>query len=96
VLEAHEAGDLLSVLIGRSARAHEFGSRKFTQEDSVFRRLLIRRAGPVGLALTAYDIWRRIPPKQRAKLVDVARKHGPRVAARAAQARQRRRPPRRG
>jgi hypothetical protein len=46
-------------------------------------RLLSRRAGPVGLALTAWDIWRRLPPKQRRQILDVARKHGPRVAARA-------------
>jgi hypothetical protein len=44
-------------------------------------RLLTRRAGPVGLALTAYDIWRRIPQRQRKQLIEAARKHGPRVAA---------------
>jgi len=45
--------------------------------------LLARRAGPVGLALTAWDIWRRIPPKQRRKLMDAARKHGPGLASQA-------------
>jgi hypothetical protein len=45
-------------------------------------RLLSRRAGPLGLALTAYDIWRRLPPKQRRQILDATRKHGPRVAAR--------------
>jgi hypothetical protein len=49
------------------------------------RRLLLRRAGPVGLALTAYDIWRRIPRKQRKQIIEAARKHGPRVAAQAVQ-----------
>jgi hypothetical protein len=44
-------------------------------------RLLTRRAGPLGIALTAYDIWRRLPPKQRKQLVGLARKHGPRVAS---------------
>jgi hypothetical protein len=44
-------------------------------------RLLTRRMGPVGLALTAYDIWRRIPKRQRRQIIDVARKHGPRAAA---------------
>jgi hypothetical protein len=55
-----------------------------------------RRAGPLGLALTAWDLWRRIPPKQRKQLLkaaqrhgprilEVARKHGPTVAARLAQ-----------
>jgi hypothetical protein len=46
-------------------------------------RLLTRRVGPLGLALTAYDIWRRLPPKQRKQVADLARKHGPRVAANA-------------
>jgi hypothetical protein len=38
-----------------------------------------RRAGPLGLALTAWDLWRRLPPKQRKQLMKVARKHGPRL-----------------
>ena len=59
------------------------------------RYLLFRRMGPLGVALTAYDIWRRIPPKQRKRLVEAARKHGPRLAARAAQGGQRRRTRRR-
>lgn len=45
-------------------------------------RLLTRRAGPIGLALTAWDLWRRLPPRQRKQLVNLARKHGPKVAAR--------------
>jgi hypothetical protein len=45
-------------------------------------RLLTRRTGAVGLALTAWDIWRRIPPKQRRMLMRQARKHGPVVARR--------------
>ena len=44
-----------------------------------FGRLLTRRAGPVGLALTAWDIWRRIPPKHRRTILKQARKHGPTV-----------------
>jgi hypothetical protein len=56
------------------------------------RRLLTRRVGPVGLALTAYDIWRRIPRKQRKQILDAARKHGPRVAANAMQRSRRGRP----
>lgn len=43
-------------------------------------RLLTRRAGPLGLALTAWDIWRRLPPKQRQRLIQGARKHAPTVA----------------
>ena len=54
-------------------------------------RLLTRRVGPVELALTAYDIWRRLPPKQRKQILALAREHGPRVAARVVRARQARR-----
>jgi hypothetical protein len=54
-------------------------------------RLFSRRLGPLGLALTAYDIWRRLPPKQRKQLLAIAREHGPRVAARVMQARRARR-----
>jgi len=50
-------------------------------------RLLTRRAGPIGLALTAWDLWRRLPPRQRKQLLNLARKHGPKVAARVLQAR---------
>jgi hypothetical protein len=58
-------------------------------------RLLTRRAGPIGLALTAWDIWRRLPPKQRRQIVNIARKHGPKVASRVLQARARARARRR-
>ena len=44
-------------------------------------RLLGRRAGPVGIALTAIDVWRRIPPEQRKQIVDATRKQAPRAAA---------------
>ena len=47
------------------------------------RLKLTRRVGPLGLALTAYDIYRRLPPKQRKQLLALARKHGPAVAAKA-------------
>jgi hypothetical protein len=47
---------------------------------------LSRRAGPLGLALTAWDIWRRLPPKQRKQVLDLARTYGPRVASRAIRA----------
>ena len=41
-----------------------------------------RRLGPLGIALTAWDIWRRLPPKQRKQVINIARIHGPQVAAR--------------
>jgi hypothetical protein len=44
-------------------------------------RLLGRRAGPVGIALTALDVWRRIPPDQRKQIIDATRKQAPRAAA---------------
>ena len=43
-------------------------------------RLFTRKMGPVGVALTAFDIWRRIPKKQRRQIIAQARKHGPRLA----------------
>jgi DNA-binding transcriptional regulator YiaG len=48
-----------------------------------------RRLGPVGVALTAWDIWRRLPPKQRKQILNLARKHGPKVASRVMRARAR-------
>jgi hypothetical protein len=38
------------------------------------------RIGPIGVALTLYDVWRRLPPKQRQQAFELARKHGPTVA----------------
>jgi len=49
-------------------------------------RYVSRRFGAVGIALTAYDVWRRIPKRHRRQIVTAARKHGPRVAAAAARA----------
>jgi hypothetical protein len=47
-------------------------------------RFIARRVGPVGLLLTAWDLWRRLPPRQRQMIVEQARKHGPRLANAAA------------
>jgi len=46
-------------------------------------RILTRRAGVLGLAMTAWDIWRRIPPRHRKTILRQARKHGPKLAKRA-------------
>jgi hypothetical protein len=43
-----------------------------------------RRAGPVGLALTAYDLWKKLPPGQRKAIAAQAKRYGPVVAAGAA------------
>ena len=56
-----------------------------------FRRFLTRRAGPVGAALTAYDLWKRIPQKQRRQIAEQVRKHGPTVAKQVAKLRSLRR-----
>jgi hypothetical protein len=32
------------------------------------------------MALAIYDIYRRLPPKQRRQVLNFTRKHGPRVA----------------
>jgi hypothetical protein len=52
---------------------------------------VIRRLGPVGTALTIWDIWRRLPPRQRRWVVKLARKHGPRLAKQALDAQRARR-----
>jgi hypothetical protein len=52
---------------------------------------LLRRTGPIGIALAAWDIWRRIPPRHRKTLIKQARVHGPRIAAHVVNARRRRR-----
>jgi hypothetical protein len=44
---------------------------------------LSRGAGPVGLALTAVDVWRRLSPRQRRLIMGQAKKYGPRVAEQA-------------
>ena len=54
---------------------------------AAFRRL--RRTGTIGLALTVWDLWRRIPPRHRRTILRQARKHGPKVAKRVIEARRR-------
>ena len=41
----------------------------------------IRPTNPIGIALTAFELWRRLPPKQRKRVLAVARTHGPKVAS---------------
>lgn len=47
-------------------------------------RVFTRKLGPVGIALTAWDIWRRLPPEYRKQILAATRKHGPKVATAAA------------
>lgn len=51
------------------------------QDQGMARRKL--RPTPWALTIVAWDIWRRLPPEQQRMLVRAARKHGPRLAARA-------------
>ena len=43
-------------------------------------RFALRRFGPLAIVLTAYDLWRRIPRKQRRLLVAHGRRQGSRLA----------------
>ena len=48
---------------------------------------LMRRAGPIGIALTAYDLWKRLPQKQRKAILEQARRRGPQLLKAAARSR---------
>jgi hypothetical protein len=52
------------------------------------------RPGPIGIAITLYDVWRRLPPKQRKQALTLARKHGPKAAAKLMELRRATRRPR--
>jgi hypothetical protein len=54
-------------------------NRRRVCEDVCVPRL--RPTSPIGLALTAYEIWRRLPPRQRRRVLKATRRHGPRIAA---------------
>jgi hypothetical protein len=47
---------------------------------------LARRVGPLGVALTVYDVWRRLPRSTRARLIKQGQQHGTRLAHRVSQA----------
>ena len=42
---------------------------------------LIRRVRPMTVALALYKSWQRLPPQHRQRLLDAARRNGPRVAS---------------
>jgi hypothetical protein len=42
---------------------------------------LRRTPGAIGLALTAYDLWRRLPPEHRRLVMTNAKRYGPAIAA---------------
>jgi len=51
-----------------------------TGKNGRMARMKIRRAGAVTMALTVWDVWHRLPPRQRRWVFKQARKHGPRLA----------------
>ena len=63
---------------GHSSPSNGFGTSPACEDVRV---PLIRRPGPIGLALTALEVWRRLPPEQRRQLMDATRKQAPRAAA---------------
>jgi hypothetical protein len=52
-------------------------------------RVLRRRGGPWGTAMVVWEIWKRIPPKYRRRVLRQARKHGPTLVKYAYRARRR-------
>jgi hypothetical protein len=48
------------------------------------------RPGPIGVAIAMYNVWRKLSPKQRKLVVQLARKHGPKAAKKVMQYQRRR------
>jgi hypothetical protein len=46
----------------------------------VLGKVLTRRLGPIGVALTVYDLWRHLPAKHRQRLLEQGKTQGARVA----------------
>ena len=51
------------------------------------RPKLTRAVGPVSVALTMFDLWQRLPKRQRKLIAQQVRKHGPRIAKQAVETR---------
>jgi len=49
------------------------------------------RPAPVAVAVGLVDLWKRLTPRQRRQIVAMVRRHGPTVAAKAAEFRRKRR-----
>jgi hypothetical protein len=43
--------------------------------------VVVPALNPLSLGFATYRIWRRLPPAQRRLVLELARKHGPKVAA---------------
>jgi hypothetical protein len=55
------------------------------------RRLTTRSPGPIGIALTAWEVWRRIPKRYRRAMIRQAAIYGPALARSAMEYQRRRR-----
>jgi hypothetical protein len=52
------------------------------------------RPGPIGMAMAAVDLWRRLTPAQRRQVMGMVRRHGPTVVTKTVEFSRRRRRPR--
>jgi hypothetical protein len=57
-------------------------------------RLRKFRPGPIGMAMAAMDLWRRLTPAQRRQVMGMVRRHGPTVVTKTVEFSRRRRRPR--
>ena len=74
-----ESATLVPALPGGEENSHV----SVTSESMFSMPRIPRVGGPFGLALAAFDVWRRLPPAQRRLITAQLRKHGPRVAEQA-------------
>ena len=49
------------------------------------------RPAPLAMTVAMYDIWKRLTPAQRRKIMAMVRRHGPTVMAKATELRRKRR-----
>lgn len=54
-------------------------------------RLRKLRPGPITVTVAAYNLWKRLTPKQRRQIMAMARRHGPTVVKKVTELRRRRR-----
>lgn len=54
-------------------------------------RLNKLRPGPIAIATAAIDVWRRLTPAQRRRVMAMVRRHGPTVVAKTVELSRRRR-----
>jgi hypothetical protein len=75
--------ELTAATITATARGMTRAAARSTSPTRIGRvaRLGKFRPGPIGVAITLFDLWRRLPPKQRKLALQLARKHGPKAAA---------------